>query len=194
MKNHVLRIAFCSLFSLAGFAGLAKAQEVDFDVPTEINIIDGRLSVTFQDHVSEPEAQALVMGMGLGILQSNFKELHANSLTDRRFTEQERSQLEKNPRVEEVKDRALPTRIRSTDNADQLPRYSLAVNFTPNTSQEQALEILQAATPFTFSFIPKPANEIVVEVDGGQEENAVTMLQDQDEVKWVTYVGVAAGN
>ncbi len=170
------------------------AQNVDFELPTEINVVQGRLSVAFNDGVREQEAQALIESLGYSVLQTNFKPLLASASTDKPLSEDQLNVLRSNPLVlgvDESDFRALDNRqIKSTIPELKGPGYQTSVTFQPYISENEALRILDETTNTAFDLIARPANEIIIDV-GEEDEAAFAQLDGHEKVKWVTYVGVA---
>ena len=182
--------SFCLLLATCLIVQATWGQEVDFEIPTEINIIQGRLSVAFRDGVKEQAAEALIQSLGYSVLQSIFESRRALSTTGTRLTEEEKSSLENDPHVVNIQQDTLPEHIRSTTAQHKQPQFSITVFFQSHISEKEAREILHEITAIPFTYPPKRPNELVVEV-GDQDETAFVILQGRDEVKWVTYVGVA---
>ncbi len=173
----------------------SMGQEVDFEVPTEINIIQGRLSVVFVDGIAEEAANELIAALGYSTLQSSFYNLNANARSEKPLTTDELSYLREHPDIVEANQVYLDNNIQSTDPGQNsaFQRYNITLAFESNTTQKEATQILKRLATHTFTFAQKPSNEIVIEV-GDQDETAITILQGRDEVKWVTYVGVASSH
>lgn len=189
-------ILFCSVM-LCLFSTPIKsvAQEVDFEVPTEINIIQGRLSVAFAEGVGEETAKKLITSLGYSTLQSAFYNLNASARSEKPLTNEELDYLRGHANIVEANQVFLDNQIYSTDPVQDsaFQRYNISLTFKSNTTQKEATQILKRLPTHSFTFAQKPSNEIVIEV-GDQDETAITVLQGRDEVKWVTYVGVAGNN
>ncbi len=192
--------SFQVCFSLISFsflslcAGTSSAQNVDFELPTEINVVQGRLSVAFNDGVNEQEAQALIESLGYSVLQTNFKPLLASAFTDKPLPEKQLSALRSNPLIQEIYESDLQAvqdnQVRSTLSERRKSRYQTSVRFQPYISGAEALRILSESTNTAFNLVARPANEIIIDV-GDEDEIAFTQLDGHVKVKWVTYVGVA---
>lgn len=184
------------LFTLTG-SGHVLAQNVDFEIPTEINIIEGRLAVAFKDGIREADARALVESLGYDALQVNFKPLSAVAGTPTAMSEEVLSRLKATDGVLDVHEGQRPENTESLTTSPlppdiEMQRYKTWVKFQSHLSQSEAEAILGAFTDVPFSFITKPANEIVIGV-GDDDEAAFARLDGHEIVKWVTYVGVAGG-
>ncbi len=184
MKSLSLVLAIC-LFSSTGMA-----QEVDFEVPSEINIIQGRLSVTFKDNIKEQTADELIESLGYSIFQSTFESRLAMSTSEKALTQAEENALENDPRVLGIQQEPLPASVQSTNAQRSLPRFNITVSFQSHTSETEAKELLNRVTAIPFTFPQKRPNELVIDV-GNEDEAAFAQLDGREEVKWVTYVGVA---
>ena len=169
------------------------AQDVDFEVPSEINIIQGRLSVAFKDNITSEKASAMVESMGYSTLQSTFKFRIAKSTSPSAMEDATLKKLRAHPMVFSVNQSQLTEPIFSTRPDQEKPRFQITVQFLSHVSEKEAKNVLKKNSDLSFSFLPKPSNEIVIDV-GHEDEEAYLALQERDEVKWVTYVGVAAGN
>ncbi len=169
------------------------AQEVDFEIPTEINIIQGRLAVAFTDQITEDEANKMISDMGYNVLQTNFASRTAYALSEKQLTEEETNKIEKDSRVVSIAQSELPRDIKSTKASETKLRYRIEVSFLNSVTETEARNILSDQKTAAFHIKKKPANELVIEV-GDQDEAAFAALQERQEVKWVTYVGIAEGN
>jgi hypothetical protein len=191
MPASRLFVLFALSFTLLPASG--SAQEVEFDIPTEIDIVQGRLSVTFQDGISEETARLLVTGLGYGIIETAFEPRLVWTTLQSRLSARQMRQLRNDPRVIDVQQTAIPQPVETIadDEREQPnPQFSLAITFIPTVSQEEAAELLDTSIGATLSRSEKRPNELVIEV-GDQDAEAFTALEGLDEVKWVTYVGVA---
>lgn len=197
MRTLLMRcsVICCSLMICSFFVPETSfAQAVDFEVPTEINIIQGRLSVAFAEGIGEEAANRLMTSLGYSTLQSSFYELHANARSEKPLTKDELTFLREHANIVEANQIYL-------DNIQSIPpeennafqQYNISLTFNSTTTQKAAEQILKRLPAHNFTFTQKPSNEIVIEV-GDQDETAITVLQGRDEVKWVTYVGVAGSN
>ena len=193
MKQVKLLFILALLVTLS--PATSSAQEVKFDMPTEINIIQGRLSVAFNDNVHEETARLLVTGMGYDIIDTVFEPRYIWANVRNRLSSNRIRQIEANPKVLSISQTALPQPVLSiNDEAVERtrPRFSLAITFASTVSQEEAAAFLKESLNTTIAKSEKRPNELVIDV-GDQDAEAFSMLEGRDEVKWVTYVGVPGG-
>ncbi len=175
------------------FVDSSTAQEVDFEVPSEINIIQGRLSVAFNDNISSEKANEMLVSMGYNALQSTFKFRIAKSTSSSAMKHETLEKLRAHPLVFSAEQSQFTEPVFSTNQDQEEPQFHITVQFLSHVTEAEAKKVLKKNSNLSFSFIPKPSNEIIIDV-GHQDEEAYLALQERDEVKWVTYVGVAAGN
>ena len=173
----------------------SSAQEVEFDIPSEIDIVQGRLSITFRDAVTEETARQLVTNLGYEVIDAVFEPGIVWANLQNRLSNRQIRQLTRDPRVIDVAQTAIPQPVETSANDEQPtnnPQYALVVTLLPTVSQKEATELLASTEGAVFSRMEKRPNELVIEV-GDQDAEAFATLEDRDEVKWVTYVGVAGG-
>ena len=169
------------------------AQEVDFEVPTEINIVQGRLSVAFNDNVHEETARLLVTGLGYDIIESSFGPLYVWATLKSRLTPDQVRRFEADDRVESLSQTPIPEPVLTINDETfekNHPDFSLAITFKSNVSQDEAANLLKDITGARISRTEKQPNEIVIDV-GDQDAEAFSMLEGLDNVKWVTYIGMS---
>ena len=175
------------------FIDPVNAQEVDFDVPTEINIIQGRLSVAFHDGVGKQDATVLMKTLGYPVLQTHFYDWRSEARSSKMLSEEQVRDIKETPGVLNVSQTALGNIHTTTaSNAPASSAYLIVITFASHISRNAAKEVLKPFSDFEFTQIASPANEMVIEV-GDQDEVALAVLQTQQQVKWVTYVGVGSG-
>lgn len=196
LKIHLLLMkCLIVFFACLSMTPPLVAQNVDFEIPTEINIIEGRLSVAFKDGIHEAEARSLMASLGYDVLQVHFKPLIAVSSTPSALDEEVVGRLRAADGVLNVHAGKLPESAVSTGVPpwpSDTNGYKTWVEFQSHLSAASAVAILKAHTHAPFAFITKPANEIVIDV-GDEDEAAFSRLDGHEKVKWVTYVGVAGG-
>lgn len=175
-------------------APVALAQNVDFELPTEINVIQGRLAVAFNEGIAEQEAADLIESLGYGILQTNFTPLMASAATPESIAEEKLETLRKNSLVLEIETYDLQAMvdspINSTRDVSTAKRYKTQVQFQTHVTMLEALRLLSETTGVDFEITNRPANEIIIDV-GDDDETAFSQLDGHAKVKWVTYVGEA---
>ena len=183
MKSYSL---FLALFF---YAATSNAQSVDLDIPTEINIIQGRLAVTFYDEVKEEAAHALITSFNYDVLKSTFEPRTIFTSSKEMLSQSVINKLEQDERIIEVTQTALPSDIQATNGTYDNSQIKIAISFKSHISKKEAENVVVNELALPFSYTIKLPNEIVIEV-GDQDEEAVALLQDRDEVRWVTYIGV----
>lgn len=186
-------VVFFSLVVVLGFAVPSQAQEVDFDMPAEINIIQGRLSVVFNEGVGAMDAEALMQSLGYPILQTHFYDWTSRAHAEKMLDEDQIRKIEDTPGVLNVSQMSLGN-VQNTTTPDEpaFPGYLIDVTFASHITRTDAAEILKSLAGFTFNPVSTPPNELIIEV-GDKDEVAMSVLQNQEQVRWVTYVGIGSG-
>ncbi len=167
----------------------AFAQEVEFIIPTEIDIIPGRLSVTFEAGTTEDTARRLIDSLGYRIHNVTFQPLTITGTSVNYISDSALQRLESRPEVLSTRMAALPVDRERAVNPDDIvsPQYRLAVTFAAGITQRQAREIVSEEVRLHTLDINARPNEIVIDV-GEQDEEAVGVLEVQKIVRRVTYV------
>ncbi len=190
MKS-MLRVVYFALGITLFFAAPSQAQEVDFDMPSEINIIQGRLSVVFNEGIGAADAEVLMESLGYSILQKHFYDWNSWSHAEKMLTEEQVHDIKTKPGVVKVSQMSLESK-NTLRNEDQVfPGYLITVTFASHTTRKAAQEILAPYDEFGFKSNASPPNEVIIEV-GDKDEVAMAVLQNQEQVKWVTYVGIGS--
>lgn len=171
----------------------AYAQEVEFNIPSEISIVQGQLSVTFKDHVKPEDARKLIQRFGYAITRESFPQLQVSAHTPREITEEEIRLLRQELGLENLNQRPAPEKISSSNgiSLEQAPKYFLTFTFPSTTSQNMVRKLLRDL-PLTITKMSKLPNELVIDV-GDQDAEAMSQLNGHESIKWVTYMGVAGG-
>lgn len=191
MKN-MLRVVYLALGITLFIAAPSRAQEVDFDMPAEINIIQGRLSVAFHEGVGAMDAEVLMKSLGYPVLQSHFYDWTARAHGNKLLNEDQVRDIKANPGVLNVSQSSLGSVHTTTSpNDPAFPGYLVMVTFASHITRKAALDILKPFDGFSFQPLATPPNEMIIEV-GDQDEVAMPVLQNQEQVKWVTYVGIGS--
>ena len=185
MHSFAILIATC-LLSAPLFA-----QEVEFNIPTEIDIVQGQLSVVFNDHVDESEALKIVQQLGYDILDSRFSPLVLNGELIEPVTQMVMEALTAQEEVIEARQYTTPTIVHTTPTETQNeahPKPMITVSFQAGTTPDRAKKILKKYLKLASMDIHSIPNEIIVAV-GAQDEEAFERLQRHKNVKWVSYIG-----
>ena len=189
------RLIVVLVFTFTLLPASSSAQEVEFDIPSEIDIVQGQLSITFQDAVTEETARRLVTGLGYEVIDAIFEPRLVWANLQNRLSNRQIRQLTSDSRVIDIAQTAIPQPVQTTTHDEHQannPQYSLVLTLTPTVSRKEAMELLASTVDAVFSRMEKRPNELIIEV-GDQDAEAFATLEDRDEVKWVTYVGVAGG-
>lgn len=170
----------------------AAAQEVEFEIPSEIDIVQGQLSVVFQENVGEKEAIEIINKLQYEVLESNFSPVVISGQIESTLSDSELQKLHTDKLVLEAVQFTTPGPILSTnENADtREAAYMISVTFAPETTVAQAKKALEKHITLITIQTQKLPNEVIIAV-GGQDEKAFQQLQNHKDVKWVSYVGTA---
>ena len=174
----------------------AQAQEVEFNIPTEIDIIQGQLSIVFKEDVSEPKARRYLEQLPYNILDVNFSPVVIIGELGKPLEERTLQKMRKDERILNVEQQTTSGPILSTDVSIEPgpPKSMLFVTYPAGTSPSQAKKWLRKHVKRLRSMrIESLPNEIIVDV-GNQDEEAFELLQSNKLVKWVSYVGAPASD
>lgn len=166
---------------------------MEFEIPTNISIVPGQLSVVFNEDVTEERARTLMKSMHYEILEVKFYPLQmiggvAEQVSDRI--------LDRLKREEEITDVEYYSThdVFSTENpGSESSRYQIAATFTDGTTESQARKVLKKHLTLDYVKTTALPKEIVIQV-GGSDEEAFSLLEHHKAVRWVTYVGIPETN
>ena len=167
------------------------AQQVEFNIPAEINIVEGRLSVVFKDHVAEEEALQLITQLNYKVLEVSFSPVVINGELKNPVTEEVLGNIRTDKRVLDVTFYTTPTThlLNTVEETEpSTPSTMISVTFHTGISPSQAKQQLQKYVKLVSSTVHTLPNEIIVDV-GSDDDVAFELLQERKQVKWVSYVG-----
>ncbi len=172
----------------------AYAQEVEFNIPTEIDIVQGQLSIVFKEDVSESQARQYLEQLPYDILDVNFFPVLITGELEKPLDEKVIQKMREDKRILTVEQQTTPGPILDTNVSTETgpPRLILHTSYPAGTSSAQAKKALKKHVRRLESIrIESLPNEIIVDV-GDQDEEAFDLLQSNKIVKWVSYVGAPA--
>ena len=180
-----------ALFLLFFLAGPSLAQEVEFIMPTTIEIIPGQLSVVFEEGIAEQEAKDIITTLGYEILESTFLPLLLTTTLDEPIPDDVRQALEAEEGITATQFYATQAPIfsaKSETTTRSTPEYRLTVTFEETITQKEAETMLSRHVLLKNLSVEALPDEIIINV-GDQDEEAITSLEQRKEVRWVTYIG-----
>jgi|GEM_PF-6035461 len=172
----------------------AHAQEVEFNIPTEIDIVQGQLSIVFKEDVSESKARQYLEQLPYAILDVNFSPVVVTGELGKPLEEKVIQKMREDKRILSVEQQTTPGPILDTNVSVEPgpPKLMLFVTYPAGTSPAQAKKWLRKHVKRLESIrIESLPSEIIVDV-GDQDEEAFDLLQSNKIVKWVSYVGASA--
>ena len=164
------------------------AQEVEFHIPTEIDIIQGQLSVVFNEDVSEDEALAIIKRLNYNVLEINFSPVIITGEVEKAVEDKILRKLHADKRTLEVKQYTSP--VISHDPVETATKQMIAVTFQTGQTSTQAKKWLKKRVHLLSVNSQTLPNEMIISV-GNQDEEAFEVLQDHKKIKWVSYVGTS---
>ena len=166
------------------------AQEVEFEIPSEISIVPGQLSVVFSEEVTEERARALIESMQYEILELTFSPLQIIGHTESAISDQTLNRLNNEKGIDTVVrySEAEMLQRRDLTNQDRETAFMIAATFQDGITQSNAKKILKKHVRLRTARTIAMQKEIIIQV-GENDEAAFDLLQAQEGVRWVTYVG-----
>ena len=175
----------CLLLSIPAFA-----QEVEFEIPAEIDIVQGQLSVVFQEDVGEKKAIEIIRTFQYEVLETNFSPIVITGQINSKLSDSVLENMKADKLIEEAVQFTTPGPLLSTNEGDEI-RDSvemISVTFAFETTRAQARKALDKYVTLLSVQTHQLPNEIIISV-GGQDEEAFEQLQNHKDIRWVSYVG-----
>ena len=166
------------------------AQEVEFEIPSEISIVPGQLSVVFNEEVTEEKARALIESMQYEILELTFSRLQIIGHTDSAVSDQILNRLNNEKGIDSVVRYTGAEALQGGNITiqDGPTAFMIAATFQDGVKQSRAKRILKKHVRLNAARTVAAQKEIIIQV-GDNDEEAFDILQTQKGVRWVTYVG-----
>lgn len=170
-------------------AGEGMAQVASFDIPDEIVIERGKLSVAFLDGVSETDAAQWLRDEGYEPDKISFNEVVVRVQSSEPFSAEGVRRLRDHVAVVDVESTTAPRF--GSDGLGVPALFVLNVRLIAPTAQDEARKLIEDIIGLTPFEVVKRPNDIEVRVPEGEEELALEALQENPWVAYVTYVAVA---
>lgn len=180
------------LFALLFLNNVLYAQEVEFHIPDEIEIIQGQLSVVFNEDVKEAEAVYIIEGYEYEVLKTNFTPVIISGHLESPLDEELIARMIAHEHIQTAEQFVIPAPVLTTRNeaVHSATEHSIAITFASGVTQNEAKKLLKNfAQPASMTVQSLP-NEVVISV-GNQDEKAFDLLQENKHVRWVSYVGAS---
>ena len=187
MRTFAILIATC-FFHVSLFA-----QEVEFNIPTGIDIIQGQLSVVFKDNVDQEKALQIIEEFGYDTLSVHFSPVVVDAQIEKPISKKILQQIKANTEIWEINQQLIPRTI--PGDLDQTPNdlpteARINVTFKEGTPHKKVLKLLKKyVTLLSFNVNSLP-NEMIIDV-GEQDEKAFELLQENKHIKRVSYIGAS---
>ena len=204
------RAALCSL-ALLSLSAASLAQTVDFNPPTEIEIVQGKLAITFTEATSEAEARALLDGLGLEAPEIAFAPAYLWAASDDSLTAGEIATLEADSSVFSVAQQSREAELQrhrerldgvtgedvateglSVDDpnftASSIPKHRISLEVDRTLSEERAEQILAEIDGLALQRLEKRPSELVIDVPEDEDEAIVAALEASPIVEYVAYL------
>lgn len=165
-------------FALLLLALPARAQVVEYDIPTEYTLYPDRLAVTFTPDADSADALAVIDEMALSVLETDFRTSTAHTVLAAPLTHSARARLAAEPAVRDVYVEALA-----------FDRYLVVVELVPDTNREQGLALLHDLGEMQQAPGWQPARrDLVVAVAENEQDAVRERLEAHPLVDYVSYV------
>lgn len=176
-----------ALLALIALALPVRAQTVEYELPTSIEVVPGKLSVTFADTVDAASARAFVEALGYRVEAVNFYDVVVSARADTTLAPGAVERLRADPRVRSVEQETL---FAPDDAPDYLrahyPAYTVTLGLAPSLHSEAARAFATEVPGLRDVRVRKLPNDLVVAVD--DEAAALEALEASPLVAYVTYL------
>ena len=187
------------------------AQTVEFNPPTEIEIVQGKLAVTFADATSEGEAEALLAQLGLEAAEVTFAPAYIWAASDDSLTSEEIATLEADSSViavaqqsTEANRRRLRESLEGVSGEDvataglsihdpnftssSIPRHLISLTVDRALSEQDAEKVLAQIDGLVVQRMERRPSEVVIDVPEDEDEAIVAALEASPLVDYVAYL------
>ncbi len=173
-------IAPVLFFIAALLAGPVHAQTIEFEIPDGYDLIEGRLSVTFREDVTESKAREVVEKLGLTPVSFQFYPVEVSFRMKSPLSNSQLQVLREKPGVLSIDEKDLHPA------AAALP-YSYLVLMDPSTTRPEAFRAVQFVGGEQTQVIKKP-NDVTLSLDEAKEDIVIEQLERHELVKYVAYL------
>lgn len=161
----------------------AAAQTVEYELPTEIEVVPGRLSVTFADTVGEARARRLVRAAGYDVVESRFKAVEVSAYAARPLPADLRTALAGHEAVADVHESEV---VCAPSGLNEVCRVAVTLFLHYRLPDDVLADLL---TPNVhLHAVARVPRDLVVAVEQGREEEASTALGALPAVRYVAYL------
>ncbi|MDX1545363.1 MAG: hypothetical protein R3247_00155 [Rhodothermales bacterium] len=183
----MLRILLTALLAGLPLGGVA-AQTVEYTIPETVELVPGRLAVTFAEEVSEPVARALVERAGYRVVEAHFHPVRLTAQTETLLTPAQEAALRDHPAVIglDVLDRFAP--IPPAEHPAEALRYEVILVLAPGITAAEARQHASRVPALRFGAPHRLPNDLIIAVEAGGEEQAIDALGAVPLVRYVTYL------
>ena len=167
------------------------AQEVEFDIPEEIDIIPGQLSVVFQEGVEKEHAIQVIEQYKYEVLNINFSPIVVSGELKSPLNSERIQKMEAHKSIISVEQLAAGNpslNLEEETTTEHSLTSTISITFVPGLKQKQVKKLVNKYTQLVTMRIQTLPNEIVIHV-GEREEEAFNRLQKNKRVRWVSYIG-----
>lgn len=168
-----------SAFLVLGVLALpARAQTIEYEIPTSYELESGRLSVTFADTVTEASAVALLGAVGLAVDSVSFSAVRVTASVQRLPADTIRARLETFPGLVEVQPRAASSEAALVFLVDRA------------LSDARIRRAVDSVSDLTLTSIERRPGEAIVRVPPDREEELAERLNALPAVRYVAFLVV----
>lgn len=165
---------------------MLAAQTIEYELPTEYNLVPGRLSVTFADSVSEDQALTMLVERSYEVEASRFTPVMVLArLADSLSADQEAFLRDAKSVQSFEAFRPIPDPL--PDGVTSSP-YMLHVSFHSTTPEAEATSLLVQIDGLRIQSVRSLPKEMTVVVPVGREEDAEAILAALPGVRYVSYL------
>ena len=165
-------LLFCSIV----FPPVSQAQIDEVEIALPIQLVEGRLSVTFADTVSEARALNKLTALGYEVVKHDFSLVQVAGLVDGPVTEVQLAAMKKHEKVVDVQ---------------LVEEQGMVLHFTllPTLTSNEANTLVKSLYPdIAIQQTIKRPNEVIIAVDQDADEEAIAQIEALPEVRYVAYI------
>lgn len=182
------------LFVICCLSISLHAQEVEFHIPDEIEILQGQLSVVFNEDVKEVEALSIIAGYDYEVLKTNFTPVIVSGNVEAALDADLIHKITADESILTAHQFTMPGTILTTRTEDDpTPEHRISVTFAAGITKKQAEEALKKYIQLTSMDIQSLPNEVIISV-GNEDQKAFDSLQENEHIRWVSYVGTSTSD
>ncbi len=184
-----MRTLLCLAVLLLSASTLSHAQTIEFDPPSQIEVVPDQLAVTFKAGVAEATARTLVTDLGYEVVVAQFTPVVVQAAAAKSIPEARLQWLREQAGVQAVTAVPRPDDVQSTRPVATTPMHVYSITLAPETTEAAARKLVeQLAEGVVVQQVTKRSNDLTIRIPAGEDELAITQLEARPEVDYVVYV------